>query len=226
MNTKGSKGNRKMTVKERIAGEPPREKIRPGGRVDLSLLGLLVLALAAIGTVAWFFLRAPPDHQPPGKSDPDAAEIPSERAEVAGNSEGGQMAETVKRLLAERDQARAVNETLQLKAAISTFFTEYRQFPKVPGAAANADTETTSNAALIRILTGDDTTGNSRGIRFFELPSDSLDSSGGMVDPWGNLYLVVFDSNYDNRIMVNGEEKFESVNVRSLGPKEKPETEE
>ena len=105
----------------------------------------------------------------------------------------------------------------QLYTAIQTYFTEYRKFPTRD--VGGDDSVGESNADLMNILTAskkETVRGglNPRQIVFCSFPearpagegrfrggiSESDEGDRLLWDPWGNLYRVVMDTNYDSRI--------------------------
>ncbi len=139
------------------------------------------------------------------------------------------------------------SQTLELKQAIETYYTEYRTFP-----AANADApspqdrSTESNFELMNALmpTEDYTPGMSpRKIAFYGgIPATRKsngqyhsgirthpDGSKELLDPWGNHYRVIMDTNHDDQVTApawagQSEPLQQSVIVWSPGPDGKDET--
>jgi len=106
-----------------------------------------------------------------------------------------------------RDSARraqAQNDVTQIATAIRAFYTEYGRYPDV---VANED-----NAGLIQILTGQDATKNRRKIVFFEgtVAKEAgrygiqNNGAGAFLDPWGGMYKVEMDTDYNNEVSVTG----------------------
>lgn len=120
-------------------------------------------------------------------------------------------------VMAAQSNVVVARDAMELRVALTNYYTEYRRFPDL-NAGAEGDTETLSDATLIQILTGSDAARNPRQIQFFHARSENLDPSGGLLDPWGNPYRVVLDTDYDNRITVGGEQKSATVDVGSDGP--------
>jgi prepilin-type N-terminal cleavage/methylation domain-containing protein len=105
-------------------------------------------------------------------------------------------------------KAQAKNDVVQIATAVTAYETEYGRLPT---------NVTTVNSTLVRILTGQDDTGNPRKIVFMEVaerkPSNApagkagksgTNSSGDFVDPWGFSYAIALDSDYDNTITSAG----------------------
>lgn len=115
----------------------------------------------------------------------------------------------------------AQNTALNLKTAISTYFTEYRKYPVDPN--TDESQEIFSDEEIMDVLLGADneqgTKLNPRKIVFFtgssakkggQGPGDDseyrkgvrLNSDGGgfLVDPYNNYYRIALDLDYNNRI--------------------------
>ncbi len=105
-------------------------------------------------------------------------------------------------------KAQARNDVMQIAAAVKAFKAEYG---RLPDKATGEDKEIEDNAELMAILTADkeDNSGlNSKKIVFLE-PKVSSSAKGGFFegkfyDPWGTPYFVKLDTDYDNRIELNG----------------------
>ncbi|TSA36132.1 MAG: prepilin-type N-terminal cleavage/methylation domain-containing protein [Verrucomicrobiaceae bacterium] len=103
-------------------------------------------------------------------------------------------------------KAQAKNDVTQIATAIVAYETEYGKLP--------LPTKTTVDTALVNILAGIDTSAanNPRGIVFLEVGARKPDIPGkggksgtnasGFVDPWGSVYQIVMDTDYNNRIDV------------------------
>jgi len=125
--------------------------------------------------------------------------------------------------------------------ASSSFNREYRLWP-VHDAPARGDArygDRIANAGVMRILMAIDGPGNPghrnnpNQIDFLELASaDSttlrLNDLGEVIDPWGNPYQMVFDSNYDNICTIansiHGSVMGEGVAIWSKGADRKSDT--
>jgi prepilin-type N-terminal cleavage/methylation domain-containing protein len=105
-------------------------------------------------------------------------------------------------------KAQARNDVMQIAAAVKAFKAEYG---RLPDKSTGEDKEIEDNAELMAILTADkeDNSGlNSKKIVFLE-PKVSSSAKGGFFegtfyDPWGTPYFVKLDTDYDNRIELNG----------------------
>ncbi|MFK5922418.1 MAG: hypothetical protein QM496_09585 [Verrucomicrobiota bacterium] len=113
-------------------------------------------------------------------------------------------------------KGRSLNMALNLKSSISTYYTEYRNFPvKLKG---TEDIDLLSNTTLMDVLSGDNITVlgnelNPRQITFFSARKAKFFSGefhGGigydtqgrasLFDQWGNLFHIRFDLNLDNQV--------------------------
>ena len=114
----------------------------------------------------------------------------------------------------------------QIVTAVKSFQSDYGVYPALSTTTANNDTTvggTASNAELFRVLRATDAaTGspNTRRIPYFEgkdvktpaKPKDGFATTGGtgnnggtvavgdLVDPWGNVYFVRYDSGYTEQV--------------------------
>jgi prepilin-type N-terminal cleavage/methylation domain len=103
------------------------------------------------------------------------------------------------------NKARAKNDATQIVMAIKGYETEYNRLPEVGSEGTNANT-----VELMNILSGQDDTANPRGIVFLEIPraknnKNGVQGSGGTIssgwmDPFGQLYEVRIDQDYNNEV--------------------------
>jgi type II secretion system protein G len=114
-------------------------------------------------------------------------------------------------------KAQARNDVAQLTAAIKAFQLEYG---RLPSTTAGTDSASADNATVISALTSSNTL-NPRGITFFEAKQAKGGKGGldGTVyrDPWGNPYIFMLDTSYDNRITAYGQTNFTTVIISSPG---------
>lgn len=133
-------------------------------------------------------------------------------------------------------EARTKNDAMNLRNAITTYFTEYRKFPVKAAGGGNSDSRLESNKKLMDVLMAADseaTTGglNPRKISFFAGKKAkgskggvvmSSDGGGELFDPWGKHFQVVLDTNYNDRVTDPGDAGTEnipqSVIAWSFGP--------
>ena len=136
----------------------------------------------------------------------------------------------VQRALDQGKNVQARNAATQLATAITAYNTEYGRFPAVSDS-GNAN----NDATLVNILTGQDETNNPRKIVFLEVPrakggNNGADSAGssfssGYKDPWGTLFEVRIDTDYDNQVEgPDSSEIRKSVIVWSNGKDKKPDS--
>lgn len=103
-------------------------------------------------------------------------------------------------------KAVAKSACTSIVVGITQFYTEYGIYP------TGITSPTTTNTALMDILRGNDAgkTANPRKIPFFTYkeaksqakPRDGY-KNGTLYDPWGKVYNVAFDDNYDNQTDVS-----------------------
>lgn len=126
----------------------------------------------------------------------------------------------------------AKNDCTQITQAINTFRMEYGRFP-LANASTNDPDPIKTDAAFMSVLLAKEQAGagssalNSRGIVLFEGKAQSrpgthgVDAAGNLYDPWGNLYEIRMDGNYDNKVdsFVPGQDAIrKTVIARSAGP--------
>jgi len=110
-------------------------------------------------------------------------------------------------------KVQARNDLNALIIAIKAYNTEYGKYPVPSGQQGRGDIELESNESLMGPLTDPDHRLNPRGHVFFEGnpakdngrgPRSGVDIQGakvlGLYDPWGELYQVVIDADYDKKI--------------------------
>jgi hypothetical protein len=100
------------------------------------------------------------------------------------------------------DRMAAQQDIRMICEAVERFKGEYQRLPRENGQASDLES---SNAAIIQILTGAAKDQNPNGARFLEARRAEkrwgrwrrgLDpSSGALLDPWGNPYHIVLNSN-------------------------------
>jgi hypothetical protein len=105
----------------------------------------------------------------------------------------------------------SLNVATSLETAINSFFTEYGALPYV---ANQVETDTSEGLKMLIVIMGMETGANpqnTRGVRFLSPPQGKAkqggliyDSSGksvaGLNDSWGNPYVVVLDTDFDERL--------------------------
>lgn len=124
----------------------------------------------------------------------------------------------VKKVLQKAEINQARGDVKNIEHAIKAFVTEYGYLP----ATATVDTWYDSGSAssiynVLRATTA--STLNPRKIVFLETPSrkGAFDGSGNFLDPWGQVYYLKLDNDYDGVIDHHGTRRM-SVVVVSYGP--------
>lgn len=96
-----------------------------------------------------------------------------------------------------------------LVVSVHAYRDDYNAFPAIaPG--LEEDLEITSGPKLIDVLLGFDGENNPKRVRYFQA-GDAVNGHGGLVfredqqsakliDPWGQEYFVLFDSDYDDEL--------------------------
>lgn len=111
-------------------------------------------------------------------------------------------------------KAGAQNQALQVRSAISAYYTEYRRYP-IPGGSSGGESTLRSDNTLMDILLGaEGNKFNPRGIAFFagkKAKGGGSNAKGGLVmsgngggflvDPWGEQFYVIMDTDYNNRVV-------------------------
>lgn len=105
-------------------------------------------------------------------------------------------------------KAGAENQALQVRSSIAAYYTEYRRYPLA--STGGGESAIRTNETLMDILLGaDGNKYNPRGISFFAGKKAKggkgglvMSGSGGgkLVDPWGELFYVIMDTDYNNRV--------------------------
>lgn len=113
------------------------------------------------------------------------------------------------------EQARkkdAEHTALNLVGSISTYIEEYRRFPLEGKQAGSGDVWVETDEVLMNILLGqEDNPHNPSGSSFYngrnasgKPPRNGVvfndDGGGRLYDPWGNLYRVMMDADYNKRV--------------------------
>lgn len=113
----------------------------------------------------------------------------------------------------------AQNDALQLKNAIASYFTEYRKYPvRNPRPDSGTNPMPSDEALMDPLLAADNEAGrnglNPRQIPFYSGAKakplgngryrkgvqSNANGGGTLWDPWGEMYRVVMDTDYNNRI--------------------------
>ena len=80
----------------------------------------------------------------------------------------------------------------QIEVAWKTYLDDYRVFP--------TDVITEMDVATVDIISGRDVAKNPRRFQYLDVPPTMTD----MTDPWGGIYQLRLDDDYDNRVSVPG----------------------
>lgn len=124
-----------------------------------------------------------------------------------------------KGILSKGNKMAGQNDALQLKNAIAAYFTEYRKYPvHNPTPESGANPSPSDEALMDPLLAADSEAGrgglNPRQIPFYSGAKakplgngryrkgvqSNANGGGTLWDPWGEMYRVVMDTDYNNRI--------------------------
>ena len=122
-------------------------------------------------------------------------------------------------------KSQAQHTAMQLKQAITTYFTEYSRYPVKTSGGGAGDVQILSDRGLMDVLLGSDNeTGkgglNPRKISFFSgrkakggKGGVKLSGNGGgeLFDPWGEYYRLILDTNRNDRVRDPSEGGQESI---------------
>lgn len=105
-------------------------------------------------------------------------------------------------------KAQAKNDVTQIATAITAYETEYGRLPNT-----NAGAQDVKGDWLAALGGSNAASLNPRQIVFIEMQTAKKGKSGlsngnastGFVDPWGGMYRIAFDNDYDNTIATAGE---------------------
>lgn len=88
-----------------------------------------------------------------------------------------------------------------VRSAVQCFYTEYGRYPLPVTPENQADVRIETRGRLLDALLGKDDELNPQKIEFYD-PSDISEQSGEtqLLDPWGNPYVVVIDTDNDGRV--------------------------
>lgn len=121
-------------------------------------------------------------------------------------------------------EARVHSTMAELSAATANYQVEYRKFPVET---SGEDVTLESRGRFLAALSGDPSEAGSEGLNprqvTFYVPLSSRSHSPedhGQWDPWGNLYLIRIDADYDNQVIdpSTGTPVTRSVIIWSAGP--------
>lgn len=138
----------------------------------------------------------------------------------------------INKVMFNAQKTRCKSDAIQLRNAITSYYTEYRKYPikAAGGAAADRNAMPTTEALMGALLAADSETVpgglNPRGTAFFSTKAakpagggryaGGIHMAGGgngsLWDPWGNNFLVTMDSDYNNRVeLPSWETRFREV---------------
>ncbi|HMP74010.1 MAG TPA: prepilin-type N-terminal cleavage/methylation domain-containing protein [Kiritimatiellia bacterium] len=127
------------------------------------------------------------------------------------------------------ESAQARTEVKAIEMAVRSFYTDYGRFPIGSGQPDQAfGIGNNANGELIRILRAISGPGNVNHVNnprrrnYLDINENSL-LNDNLVDPWGNQYVIVMDTNFDNQLTMPpatalGTLQGRTVGVFSLGP--------
>lgn len=136
----------------------------------------------------------------------------------------------------------ATQAATQLRTALMNYKSEYKRFPQLQGGEGDTEIETDGSSGLITALLAVPNAPatekyNRRKIPFFSGRPAKTSRSGGIVrngaecklnDPWGNPFIILYDSDYNNELEVpsgegEGTKRVSlTVAVWSYGPNGEP----
>jgi type II secretory pathway pseudopilin PulG len=98
----------------------------------------------------------------------------------------------------------ARGELLSLKNALQAFQNDNGKLPLTVALQGAADRllDEAESRTVVRVLTGADTTVNTRHVLYLE--GQSAKDDGTFLDPWDQQYRLVMDSNYDSKTDYQG----------------------
>ncbi len=136
-----------------------------------------------------------------------------------------------KGVLERAKKTQAMNDCLQLKNAIAAYQTEYRRYPVAAGGKSGSESILDTDESLMSILMGADEKLNPRKIPFYTGKNATKSKVGGvvstgsgsgyLVDPWGEFFGVVMDTDYNSRVADpsgGGTDIPQSIIIWSKGP--------
>lgn len=130
-----------------------------------------------------------------------------------------------KKALQKAEITQARGDIRNIEHAIKAFQNEYGMLPTKDQGSADIWYDLATAYNIYNILRGTSTTWNGtdynpRKIVFLETPSrkNCFDSNGNFLDPWGQVYYLKLDCDYDNTISHWGVRTNLSVVIVSFGP--------
>ncbi len=123
---------------------------------------------------------------------------------------------TISRAIDRARRTQAQTEVRSILIAVRGFYNEYNRLP-VPASDQGGPDQTYEDAGsrtIIEILTGEDTQYNPRRTQFLEPKGER----GEFLDPWGQQYVLILDTNYDREVTYEGDTYRTIAVVYSEGP--------
>ncbi len=120
------------------------------------------------------------------------------------------------------------SDIVSLSLALSTYRTEYGEYPMLGGAEKGKDFSIVPDQAFLDLMTGQNVQGlNSSEVAFLEREADwNQTPEGVLADQWGNPLEIYVDGDGDGTITVDGVPFLKTVGARSAGPDGEPGTED
>ena len=115
------------------------------------------------------------------------------------------------RINAKKAQARV--EMASIETAVKSYINKYGKMPVEDSLQGESDFSFAPE--IITVLTGEDAGLNPAGTVFLE-PQSGV-GGGIFLDPWGEPYLIVVDSDYDGQVEIRGEAVARNVALMSVG---------
>lgn len=106
--------------------------------------------------------------------------------------------------LTRADIGKARSQIADIVNAVKAFYGEYNLWPCLLEHQGQADRtyEGASQTNVIRMLRGIDSRINSKKIVFLDVPADALSDDGRYLDPWGNTYVIIMDTDFNNHCLL------------------------
>lgn len=114
-------------------------------------------------------------------------------------------------------KAQAQIEMKSIETAIKAYKNKYGKLPVADSLQGGAEPEfnTGFSMEIIAVLVAADPTLNPAGIVFLEPQGN--ETNGTFLDPWGKQYRIALDTDFDNRVVVDGKVVLRTVALQSIG---------
>lgn len=117
------------------------------------------------------------------------------------------------------DETKTLAGAAALKTAVQAYALNHNGILPLPVGSASGDYKLSDAEyeALVEMLVGKNTNDsrNRQGTKYLD-PGENYEETG-FVDAWENPYLIIFDANYDDEIVLNGKTYHATVLVYSRG---------